>query len=270
MISSIVFVHGFKGHPARTWSHRTESIVKDRSAHYTDDSERPAKIPRLSSLTSHLRKPADREHVYWPRHLIPRTLPTARVLVYGYDTNVRHSLGPPVSKNTVYDIALDFLKSLEAERRSQPSRPLVFVAHSLGGIVVKEVLRRSHSFENYHNHLHQIYQSTAAIMFFGTPHGGADPRGLRELIAEQVVRAAGFTVNEQIVNTLLPTSERLRELRDEFVPMARQNNWIIYSFQEQYGVQLLSGRKGRTLSRSKYNVNPSSGYRRRVILFGRF
>ena len=171
----------------------------------------------------------------------------ARVLVYGYDTNVRHSLGAPISRNTVYDIALDFLKSLEAERRSQSARPLVFIAHSLGGIVVKEALRRSHSFECHHNHLRQVYESTAAIMFFGTPHGGADPRGLLQHIAEKVVRAAGLTVNEQIVSTLLPTSERLRELRDEFTPMAWQKNWIIYSFQEQYGVQLLNGKKVRIL-----------------------
>ena len=82
-------------------------------------------------------------------------------------------------------------------------------------------------------------------MFFGTPNGGADPCGLLELIAEKVVRAAGFTVNEQIVNTLLSTSERLRELRDKFAPMARQNKWIIYSFQEQYGVKLLNGKKVR-------------------------
>lgn len=172
----------------------------------------------------------------------------ARVLVYGYDTNVRHSLGTPISKNTVYDIALDFLKSLEAERRSQPARPLLFVAHSLGGIVVKEALRRSHGFESHHHHLRQIYNSTAAIMFFGTPHGGADPRGLLQHVAEKVFRAVGFTVNEQIVNALIPTSERLRELRDEFAPMARQKNWIIYSFQEQYGVQLLNGKKVRGLS----------------------
>jgi hypothetical protein len=150
-----------------------------------------------------------------------------------------------LSKNTVYDIASDLLANLEAERRSQPSRPIVFIAHSLGGIVVKEMLRRSYGFENHHNHLRQIYKSTTAIMFFGTPHGGADPRGPREHIIERVARAIGFTVNEQIVNTLLPTSERLKELRDEFGPMARQKNWIIYTFQEQYGVQLLRGEKGR-------------------------
>ena len=247
-------MHGFKGHPVRTWTYKTESVLKNLNNHYANGGERPAKITRLSFVTPHFKKNTDREHIYWPRHLIPTTLPTARVLIYGYDTNVRHSLGPAISKNTVYDIAFNFLKSLEAIRRSHPARPLVFVAHSLGGIVVKEALRRSHGFENYHNHLHQVYESTAAIIFFGTPYRGADPRGFLEHIVEKVVRAAGFTVNEQVVKTLLPTSERLRELRDEFAPMARQNNWIIYSFQEQYGVQLLNGKKVRTYPCFKYGI----------------
>ncbi|KAL9002530.1 MAG: hypothetical protein Q9188_004542 [Gyalolechia gomerana] len=183
------------------------------------------------------------EPVYWPKHLLPELLPFARILTYGYDTNVRHAFGPPVSKNTVYDTAWDFLISLEAERRAHPSRPIIFVAHSLGGIVVKEMLRRSADFQDHQTHLRQIYECTAAVIFFGTPHGGADPRGFFQHVAEQVVRASGLKVNEQVVNTLLPSSERLRELRDEFGRMARRQGWVIYSFQEQYGVQLLSGKK---------------------------
>ncbi|KAL8901984.1 MAG: hypothetical protein Q9207_004927 [Kuettlingeria erythrocarpa] len=195
------------------------------------------------SVASRFSKEGNPELIYWPKHLLPETLPSARVLVYGYDTKIRHALGAPISKNTVYDIALDFLGSLEAQRRSEPSRPLVFIAHSLGGIVVKELLRRSYGFSDHQRHLHEIFKATSAIIFFGTPHGGADPRRVREHLIERVARAAGLTVNEQIVNTLLPTSERLRELRDEFGPLARRQNWVVYSFQEQYGVQLLGDRK---------------------------
>ena len=140
------------------------------------------------------------------------------------------------------------LKSLEAERRSQPSRPLVFVAHSLGGIIVKETLRQSQVFENHHHQLRQIYESTRAIIFFGTPHGGADPRGLLQHIVEKVLRVTGFSVNDQIVDALLPSSERLKELRHTFTPMARHKNWLVYSFQEEYGVQFLNDRKERTHS----------------------
>ncbi len=57
------------------------------------------------------------------------------------------------------------------------------------------------------------------------------------------MKVAGFSANEQIVNTLLPSAERLKELRDEFGPMVRQKRWIVYSFQEQYGVKVLGGNK---------------------------
>ncbi|KAK3681681.1 hypothetical protein B0T22DRAFT_348844, partial [Podospora appendiculata] len=116
--------------------------------------------------------------VCWPRDLLPTNFPSARVLTYGYDTHVRHRLGPVLNSTTVYDISGDFLVVLEACRRSEPSRPLLFVAHSLGGIVVKEMLRRAKNCQSRQPHLHQICGATVGIMFFGTPHGGADPRGL--------------------------------------------------------------------------------------------
>lgn len=88
-------------------------------------------------------------------------------------------------------------------------------------------------------YLHDIFESTAGIIFFGTPHAGSEPPNFLHRIAEKVVKAAGFSVDEQIVNALLPTSERLKELRDEFGPMAQDQNWIIHSFQEQIGIKIL-------------------------------
>lgn len=94
-------------------------------------------------------------------------------------------------------------------------------------------------------HLHDIFKSTIGIIFFGTPHAGADPRGFLQRVAENTIKAFGFSVNEQIVNALLPSSERLSELRDEFGPMAQEQNWIIHSFQEQLGVVVLNNQKVR-------------------------
>jgi hypothetical protein len=154
-------------------------------------------------------------------------------------------VGTPVNRNTVYDISWDLLVALESERRTEPSRPVLFVAHSLGGIIIKEMLRRSRGCHmgQIHLHLHDISKSTIGIIFFGTPHAGTDPRGFLQRIAERVIKAAGFSVNEQIVNALLPSSERLKELRDEFGKMAQEQNWIIHSFQEQVGVGLLNNQK---------------------------
>ncbi|KAK8102552.1 hypothetical protein PG984_015698 [Apiospora sp. TS-2023a] len=239
----IVFVHGFTGHPERTWAK-----AKGDKEHADDEasasSERPQKmrkfnlLPGSGSSNSH-----GYRSVFWPRDLLPATAPNARVMTYGYDTNIRHWIGPQVSQNTVYDIAWDFLVSLEASRRSAPTRSIMLIAHSLGGIVVKEMLRRSSMCRLGQSHLHSVFNSTTGIIFFGTPHGGSDPRGIVQSVAERLIKAVGFTVNQQIVDTLLPSSERLRELRDEFAPLASQQGWAIHSFQEQMGVKLLSGRK---------------------------
>jgi hypothetical protein len=65
------------------------------------------------------------------------------------------------------------------------------------------------------------------------------------------MKGVGFSVNEQIVSALLPDSERLRQLRDEFGPMAQERNWIIHSFREQFGVAALSNQKVRYSARQR-------------------
>ncbi len=209
-----------------------------------ETSEPPSKARRLNPFST-VRQGKDSADsvVYWPSDLLPATVPTARILTYGYDTRIRHWASQPISRNTVRDIAWDFLVALEARRREEPTRPLMFVVHSLGGIVVKELLRRSSGCRQGRTHLRGVFESTSGIMFFGTPHGGADPRGILQHVAELVVKAIGFKVNEQIVDALLPSSERLRELKDEFGLMAGEQQWKIHSFQEQLGVKALNGHK---------------------------
>ena len=239
-------MHGFTGHPERTWTKKANAQRSSDSPTATESLERPSKIRRLNPFpTSQHDGETSRTPVCWPRDLVPFTVPRARVLTYGYDTHIRHRIGAPINRNTVYDIAWDLLVALESGRRTQSSRPVLFVAHSLGGIVIKEMLRRSMGCQLGQDYLRCIFESTIGVIFFGTPHAGADPRSFLHHVAEKVIKAAGLAVNEQIVNTLLPSSERLRELRDEFGPMAQNQGWAIHSFQEQFGVNGLFGRKVR-------------------------
>ena len=62
-------------------------------------------------------------------------------------------------------------------------------------------------------------------------------------VAETVVRLAGLAVNEHVVSSLLPDSERLKELRHEFCRMTDAKMWKLFSFQEQYGVSILNNQK---------------------------
>ena len=100
---------------------------------------------------------------FWPKDLLSKVIPETRIFTYGYDVNINH-LFSPASQATVFQHAATFLSDLANERLSteavsypigvlvhltfkkllltsivQQSRPIVFVAHSLGGIVVKDV-----------------------------------------------------------------------------------------------------------------------------------
>jgi hypothetical protein len=234
--SSIVFVHGFTGHPEHTWTHK-----KADPRPFPPDEPFEGQSKSWKQATVNLGLQPKRHCVFWPRDLVQHTVPKARVLTYGYDTHIKHCLGSSVNKCTIYELASDFLVALEANSRKNPFRPILFVGHSLGGIVIKEALRQSKQASQ--PILRNVFKSTVGIVFFGTPHSGADPRNFLCSVAEKFFKVMGAQVNEQIVDALLPSSERLRELRDEFNPMALKRKWAIHSFQEQYGVRWLNGKK---------------------------
>jgi hypothetical protein len=78
-----------------------------------------------------------RARFFWPRDLLPKQYPEARIMTWGYYTVVTHGLSKPANKSNIFGDAKDLLYSLDRERAE--SRPLIFVCHSLGGILVKEV-----------------------------------------------------------------------------------------------------------------------------------
>jgi hypothetical protein len=77
----------------------------------------------------------------------------------------------------------------------QKNRPLFFVAHSLGGIVVKKALIIARGRPTQFG---DIFDSTRHIMFFGTPHQGTDS-------------TAGFLT--RLGSTLCADNSVLRELQ---------------------------------------------------------
>jgi hypothetical protein len=107
----------------------------------------------------------------WPKTLLPAELSKARILTYGYDAYiVRQSVA---SSNRLIDHATNLLNDLTTDRarRNASSRPLIFVSHSLGGLVCKEAILLSRN--NPDVHLRDIFDHIKGIMFMGTPHKGA-------------------------------------------------------------------------------------------------
>jgi hypothetical protein len=170
------------------------------------------------------------------------------VLTFGYDTNIRHSLKGPISQNKLSDHAGDFLAALEDCRHRNPSRPLIFVAHSLGGLLVKDALRISKSYEYTQPERWLVYGSTTSLFFFGTPHAGADPRTTFHRVLTDIIKAFGFRVNEEIVRTLMPGAERSKLLAEDFSKWISERDWTIYTFQEEWAHAALGAKVRREFS----------------------
>ncbi|KAK3681010.1 hypothetical protein B0T22DRAFT_523796 [Podospora appendiculata] len=270
----VVFVHGFTGHPERTWTSKSsfsksaanpsnveprEPLARDdsfssmsppqslkrKSSHTPSESQPPpSKTPRFQVPWNRSAATPKPPHVCWPRDLLPHVLLTARVLTYGYDTNVRSRFVSPVSQNTVGDHGWNLLCSLDDLRRHAPKRPLLFIAHSLGGLVTKIALARSEDSRADKPHLHLIIESTVGVFFFGTPHRGADPLGIMLHVLKALAKGLSFQLNDSIVGTLMPGGDSLKTIGERFVTLAKQRNWTVFSFQEEKVVENDSSRIG--------------------------
>jgi hypothetical protein len=106
-VIDIVAVHGLNGHYLRTW---------------TDEET----------------------GVNWLRDIIPLFLLGARVMSFWYNSTVYLSK----STSTIETFAHQLLEGLVSQRQTleETARPIIFICHSLGGLVFKQVSLRSDPF----------------------------------------------------------------------------------------------------------------------------
>ena len=130
IVCSIVFVHGLQGHPYHSWTHGvsagTTHVNKPRSK---------VKFWRPSPI----RNVSDETAVYWPLDLLPQDFPRARIITFGYDSAISHWFSGPAMQADIPQYGQSLLNGLEMIRRQYRDRPLVLVAHSLGGLILKDV-----------------------------------------------------------------------------------------------------------------------------------
>ena len=99
---------------------------------------------------------------HWPSQLLPADIPSSRILSFGYDARVATIWSPP-SSNRLNNHAENLVGELVTLREESASeeRRIIFVAHSLGGLVVQSAL--SHSRNSFEEHLHQLDRYTIGI-----------------------------------------------------------------------------------------------------------
>jgi len=150
----------------------------------------------------------------WPKTLLaPRLKFGARILTYGYDAYlVTRGMA---SQNQLTDHAQNLVNDLAMNRTSHgaSNRPLVFVAHSLGGIVCKKAILFSRQ-KHDEPELESIFKSTKGIIFMGTPHCGA----WMATWAKIPMAAFGIvkSTNPHLLKALSCGEELLRSIQEDF------------------------------------------------------
>ena len=110
--------------------------------------------------------PKDSPNDFFPKWL-GEEFPNIGVWTLGYDAN---SSGWKGSTMPLVDRATNVLARLEAAGIGH--RPLIFIVHSLGGLVVKQLLRHAVNYGKVE--WEEIASNSKAIMFLATPHSGSD------------------------------------------------------------------------------------------------
>lgn len=196
----IVFVHGLNGNRVTTW---------------TSD---PSDENPIS--------------VFWPRDLLPSKCPNARILSFGYNASIAHFYPlfgpkhvPPTTTIDNHSSALfDDLIGLRT-RTSSTDRPLIFVAHSLGGIVCANAVSKQLGVDAAKK---DLIAKVCGMIFLGTPFAGAKQARWAEIATK--LMSVISTTNGDLIKDLEERSKALVEINDNFAQLIKARDrtppWI--------------------------------------------
>jgi tetratricopeptide (TPR) repeat protein len=187
--ADVVFVHGLGGTSHATWRHGIEGSAG---------------------------------HFFWPASLA-EDLPRCGVWTVGYPAGLT-ALGKPgmIIEKRAGNLAQKLANA------GLGARPLVFIAHSMGGLVLKSLIVGSQTLADADRK--RIVGMIRCIVFCATPHRGsafADAAG---------VLGAFFGGSQDHVDEMRANAEPLDILHDEFIEWQRVHQVPVQSYAENVGL----------------------------------
>ncbi|KAK2812978.1 hypothetical protein FQN50_000999 [Emmonsiellopsis sp. PD_5] len=191
-VIDIVFVHGLQGDPRNTWTWEPPRAQTPTFSKLWSPRKR---VEGASADIAGGDQGGGGSAVFWPKDLLAADFPTARVMTFGYDSIITRGY-KAANQGNLFSHSGNLLYELVQKRIRAPKRGLLFIAHSLGGIIVKDALRHSETHSDIE--VVDIFESTTGILFFGTPHRGSEGwASLGDGIAKVAGGLLGFDVNSK-------------------------------------------------------------------------
>ncbi|XP_051149831.1 uncharacterized protein LOC127264392 [Andrographis paniculata] len=208
----VVFVHGLRGGPFKTWR-----VSEDKSS-------------TKSGLVEKIDEEAGKRGTFWPGEWLAADFPHARLFSIKYKTNLTQWSGASLPLQEVSSMLLDKLVAAGIG-----DRPVVFVTHSLGGLVVKQMLYKAKA-EKKDN----FVRNTVGIVFYSCPHFGSK-------LADMPWRMGFVLRPAPTIGELRSGSPRLVELNDFIRQLYKKNMIDVLSFCETKVTPIVEGYGGWAL-----------------------
>ncbi|KAL7770063.1 hypothetical protein ACKLNR_001447 [Fusarium oxysporum f. sp. zingiberi] len=174
----------------------------------------------------------------WLRDFLPKDEPNIRVLLYGYDTVLPGSF----SKQSIEDLGGALLEQIIAFRAKDGTsyRPIIFIGHSLGGLLIKEALVRARRRPSNANS--DLSKASYGLLFFGVPNLGLRNDQLRTLVRGQPNEAL---IHDLLVDNNSEPSAFLKRLADQFSESCKGYYRVVTFFERMLSPTLKLDKAGQ-------------------------
>uniref|UniRef100_H2VB60 Protein SERAC1 n=1 Tax=Takifugu rubripes TaxID=31033 RepID=H2VB60_TAKRU len=198
--ADVLFIHGILGAAFKTW--RQKDRVTSEEKDETGSTENYTEC--------------------WPKSWLAADCPNLRVLSVEYDSHLSDWMSKCPAENQRTSLAYrsqELLKKLK--QAGIGDRPVIWVAHSMGGLLVKKILLDA----SMDPDMHGLLNNTKGMMFYSVPHHGTS-------MAEYSVNVRYLLFPSIEVRELCKDSPALRNLNENFLIMAKERQFKVLSFAE--------------------------------------
>eukprot|EP00250_Pteridium_aquilinum_P020076 c24692_g1_i1 orf=82-3981(+) len=232
----VVFVHGLCGGPFKTWR-----ITDDKTS-----------STGKAGLVEKIDADSGRQGTCWPKEWLSNDIPACRLLTVKYKTNLSQWSGTTLPLQEVSAMLLEQLLAAGVGER-----PVVFITHSMGGLVVKQMLMQAWQDKKCSH----MVKNTAGIVFYSCPHFGSK-------LADVPWRLGLVLRPAPSIGELRCGSARLEEL-NQFIRSLHKGGLEILSFSETKVTPLVEGYGGWALRMEVVPIESAyPGFGELVVLDG--
>ncbi|KAJ4416134.1 hypothetical protein N0V85_002402 [Neurospora sp. IMI 360204] len=145
---------------------------------------------------------------------IIKDFPKARILLYMYESAW---VGDYKVKQFMNNIAHTLLTCLKTKRKHCRNRPIVFIGHSMGGLVIAKAV----AYADTRRELYPVmFEAISAAIFFGTPFKGAAIASTAVMFSRLAEKSHSFgAVASKLLEDMTPGNSYLKSIREEFATL---------------------------------------------------